>query len=126
MEVVLVVGLGGAVGAILRWWVGVLMSHLLAPVFLGTLVVNLAGSFLVGVLLIWFQGKLPINDVLRTGIVVGLLGGFTTFSTFGFETLSLIDDGEWARASTNVVLSNGLGLLAVWLGYRLAGALQGA
>ena len=63
MEIALVVGLGGAVGAILRWWVGVLTSHLLAPVFLGTLVVNLVGSFMIGLLLIWFQGRLPFSDV---------------------------------------------------------------
>ena len=58
MEVVLVVGLGGAIGAILRWWVGLSMNHLLAPTFLGTLVVNLVGSFMVGLLLIWFQERI--------------------------------------------------------------------
>ena len=82
MEGVLLVGLGGAVGAILRWWVGVLMSYLLVPAFWSTLMVNVVGSFLVGLLLMWFQEKLPISDVLRTGILVGLLGGVTTSSAF--------------------------------------------
>ena len=119
MEVVLVVGLGGAVGAILRWWVGVLMSHLLAPVFLGTLVVNLAGSFLVGVLLIWFQGKLPINDVLRTGIVVGLLGGFTTYSAFSMEAVNMMMAGFYGRASAYVVVTVVLCLMGTWAGVML-------
>ena len=119
MEVVLVVGLGGAVGAILRWWVGVLMSHLLAPVFLGTLVVNLAGSFLVGVLLIWFQGKLPINDVLRTGIVVGLLGGFTTYSAFSMEAVDMMMAGFYGRASAYVVVTVAVCLMGTWAGVML-------
>ena len=119
MEVVLVVGLGGAVGAILRWWVGVLMSHLLAPVFLGTLVVNLAGSFLVGVLLIWFQGKLPINDVLRTGIVVGLLGGFTTYSAFSMEAVNMMMAGFYGRASAYVVVTVAVCLVGTWTGVML-------
>ncbi len=119
MEVVLVVGLGGAVGAILRWWVGVLMSHLLAPVFLGTLVVNLAGSFLVGVLLIWFQGKLPINDVLRTGIVVGLLGGFTTYSAFSMEAVNMMMAGFYGRASAYVVVTVAVCLMGTWAGVML-------
>jgi CrcB protein len=119
VEVVLVVGLGGAVGAILRWWVGVLMSHLLAPVFLGTLVVNLAGSFLVGALLIWFQGKLPINDVLRTGIVVGLLGGFTTYSAFSMETVNMMMAGFYGRASAYVVVTVSACLMGTWAGVML-------
>ena len=119
MEVVLAVGLGGAVGAILRWWVGVLMSHLVAPVFLGTLVVNLTGSFLVGVLLIWFQGKLPINDVLRTGIVVGLLGGFTTYSAFSMEAVNMMMAGFYGRASAYVVVTVAVCLMGTWAGVML-------
>ena len=119
MEVVLVVGLGGAVGAILRWWVGVLMSHLLAPVFLGTLVVNLVGSFLVGVLLIWFQGKLPINDVLRTGIVIGFLGGFTTYSAFSMEAVNMMMAGFYGRASAYVVVTVAVCLMGTWAGVML-------
>ena len=119
MEVVLVVGLGGAVGAIFRWWVGVLMSHLLAPVFLGTLVVNLAGSFLVGLLLMWFQGKLPISDVLRTGIVVGLLGGFTTYSAFSMEAVNMMITGFYGRASAYVVVMVAVCLVGTWTGVML-------
>ena len=119
MEVVLVVGLGGAIGAILRWWVSVFISHLLAPAFLGTLMVNLAGSFLVGGLLIWFQGKLPINDVLRTGIVVGLLGGFTTYSAFSMEAVNMMMAGLYGRASAYVVVTVVVCLMGTWAGVML-------
>ena len=91
----------------------------------GTLAVNVTGCLLIGFLGALFAGPALVRDEVRLFFLTGFLGGFTTFSTFGFETLALLDDGEWARATANVVLSNGLGLLAVWLGYRIAGALQG-
>ena len=119
MEVALVVGLGGAVGAILRWWVGEFMSHLLAPAYFGTLVVNLVGSFIIGLLLIWFQGKLPINDVLRTGIVVGLLGGFTTYSAFSMEAVNMMMAGFYGRASAYAVGMVALCLMGTWAGVML-------
>ena len=119
MEVALVVGLGGATGAILRWWVGVLMSQLLAPAFWGTLVVNLIGSFLVGLLVIWFQGKLPISDVLRTGILIGLLGGFTTYSAFSMEVVNMMMAGFYGRASAYVVVMVGVCLMGTWVGVLL-------
>ena len=90
MEAAFAVGLGGAAGAILCWQVGVFMSHLLAQAFWGTLMANVVGSFLIGLLLMWFQGRLPISDYLRTGILVGLLGGFTTYSAFSMETINMI------------------------------------
>ena len=119
MEIVLVVGLGGAVGAILRWWVSVLMSHLLAPAFFGTLVVNLVGSFMIGLLLIWFPERLPISDVLRTGIFVGLLGGFTTYSAFSMEAVNMMMAGFYGRASAYVVVTVALCLMGTWAGVML-------
>ena len=119
MEVALVVGVGGAVGAILRWWVGVLMSHLLASAFLGTLAVNLVGSFMIGLLLIWFQARLPIGDVLRTGILVGLLGGFTTYSAFSMETVNMMMAGFYGRASAYVAGTVVLCLMGTWAGVML-------
>ena len=119
MEVVLVVGFGGAVGAILRWWVGVFMENLLAPAFVGTLVVNLVGSFMIGLLLIWFQGRLPISDVLRTGILVGLLGGFTTYSAFSMEAVNMMMAGLYGRASAYVVVTVVVCLMGTWAGVML-------
>ena len=119
MEVALVVGLGGAVGAILRWWVGVFINHLVAPAFLGTLAVNLVGSFMIGLLLISFQARLPISDVLRTGILVGLLGGFTTYSAFSMETVNMMMAGFYGRASAYVAGTVVLCLMGTWAGVML-------
>ena len=119
MEVVLVVGLGGAAGAILRWQVGVFMSHLLAPAFWATLTVNLVGSFLVGLLLMWFQEKLHISDVLRTGILVGLLGGFTTYSAFSMEAVNMMMAGSYGRASAYVAGTVTVCLMGTWVGVIL-------
>ena len=119
MEAVFAVGLGGAAGAILRWQVGVFVSYLLAPAFWGTLIVNLVGSFLVGLLLVWFQGKLPISDVLRTGILVGLLGGFTTYSAFSMEAVNMMMAGFYSRASAYVVVTVVVCLMGTWAGVML-------
>ena len=119
MEVVLVVGLGGAAGAILRWQVGVFISQLFVPAFWGTFMVNLVGSFLVGLLLIWFQEKLPISDVWRSGILVGLLGGFTTYSAFSMEAVNMMMSGFYGRASAYVIVTVTVCLMATWAGVLL-------
>ena len=119
MEVAFVVGLGGAVGAVLRWWIGLFMSHFLASASWGTLVVNLIGSFLVGLLLMWFEGKLPVSDVMRTGILVGLLGGFTTYSAFSIETINMIMSGFYGRASAYVAATVAVCLMGTWVGITL-------
>ncbi|MFQ5412282.1 MAG: fluoride efflux transporter FluC, partial [Phycisphaerae bacterium] len=71
------------------------------------------------------SGSFLIREEYRIALMVGLFGGFTTFSSFGLETLSLINDGQAARAILNIVFSVGLGLTAVWIGYRLAEACLG-
>lgn len=123
----LAIAVGGGLGAVMRFSVSGFVQRLTDDAFpVGTLAVNVTGCLLIGFLGALFSGPALVRDEMRLFVLAGFLGGFTTFSTFGFETLSLLDDGEWARASANLVLSNGLGLLAVWLGYRIAGALQGA
>lgn len=118
---------GGGLGAALRFFVSGLAQRLTDGAFpIGTLTVNVLGCFALGFLGAIFAGPALVRDEWRFFLAVGLLGGFTTFSTYGFETLALLQSGELARAATNVVLSNGLGLCAVWLGYRLAGITQGA
>ena len=119
MEVAIVVGLGGAAGAILRWQIGVFMSYLMVPAFWGTLMVNVVGSFLVGLLLMWFQEKLPISDVLRTGILVGLLGGFTTYSAFSMETVNMMMAGLYGRAGVYVAGMVAVCLMGTWAGVIL-------
>jgi CrcB protein len=120
MEMVIAVGFGGAAGAILRWLIGILTNNLTNQAVWGTLSVNLVGSFLVGFLFICFQGKLPVSDVLRTGILVGLLGGFTTFSTFSMETVNMMMVGLHARAMIYIVASVALCLAGTWVGVAVA------
>jgi CrcB protein len=118
---------GGGAGALLRYLVSLGCQRLAGGVFpVGTLAVNVIGCLLIGFLGALLSGPLLVRDELRLGLLVGLLGGFTTFSSFGWETISLLNDGEWSRAAVNVVGSNVLGLAAVWIGYRVAQQLGGA
>ena len=112
---------GGGVGALLRFGVAGWLQRGSGGVFpIGTLSVNVAGCLLIGFVGALLSGPLLVREEVRLGLLVGVLGGFTTFSTFGWETLALLEDGDWARAAANVALSNALGLAAVWLGYRVA------
>jgi len=115
------VAVGGGAGSILRYLMAGWAQNASNALFpIGTLLVNVLGCLAIGVLGGAFAGPVLIREEYRIALLVGLLGGFTTFSTFGLETVSLLSDGQADRAVLNVVLSNGLGLVAVWLGYRLA------
>ena len=111
--------IGGAVGSALRYGLSVLMNPS-APsgVPWGTLTANIVGCLLIG----WLATALSdASEPVRIGIIVGLLGGFTTFSSFGLESLRLLQSGQMAAVVTYVVLSNAGGLCAAWIGYRAAG-----
>ena len=108
---------GGAVGALLRFWVSTWVYARLGRDFpWGTLVVNVAGSLLMGLLYILLIERLSFPPVWRAALLVGLLGAFTTFSTFSLETLNLIEDGALFKALMNVLLSVVMCLLGAWLG----------
>lgn len=112
---------GGAAGSILRYVVqgwGQAWTRGTFP--LGTLLVNVLGCFLIGALNMVLAERIPIRMEYRVGLTVGVLGGFTTFSAFGWETFSMANNGQGLRAMTNMLLSVTLGFMAVWLGYRLA------
>ncbi len=121
------IALGGAGGAVSRYlltgWVQKL-TFVKFPV--GTLAVNIIGCLLIGFLASALAGPLMVRQEYRVGLLVGLLGGFTTFSSFGFETLELLGEGQWTLAAVNILASNSLGLLAVWAGSRGARALLAA
>lgn len=122
----LAIAAGGAVGALLRFGLSGWVQHRTGAAFpWGTLAVNLAGCFCIGLLAGWFQHT-PVSPWLRDLLMVGLLGALTTFSTFSLESLRLLRDGEWLFAAGNVFGSCaaglGLALLGLWTGQALAGA----
>lgn len=110
---------GGAAGAVLRFVVAGWCQRLTDASFpLGTLIVNLLGCLLIGLLGALFAGPYLVREEYRIGLMVGILGAFTTFSTFGWETFALANDGQRWVAVMNVAATNVLGLVAVWVGYR--------
>ena len=116
-----VIGLGGAIGAIGRYFLQGVVHQLMGISFpYGTLVVNLLGCFLIGFIMEFSENRFIIDPEARLFITVGILGGFTTFSSFGYETFSLLRDGETLRAMLNVILSMVVGLIAVWFGFITA------
>jgi CrcB protein len=118
----LYVALGGALGAVARYGIGNWISDRAAPGFpWGTLVVNVVGSFLIGVAIRWFDA-LDVGTGARALVIVGIFGGFTTFSTFSYEVVSLIQAGEGTRAALYAGGSLVLGLLAVLAGIGIAGS----
>ena len=117
----LAVAAGGACGALLCFWVAQGVHALFGRGFpYGTLVVNVSGSLAMGVLYVLFFERYDIAPEWRAALVVGLLGAFTTFSTFSMDTLLLVQQGEHARAVLNVVLSVVLCLAGCWLGIAVA------
>jgi fluoride exporter len=118
----LLVGLGGFIGANTRFVVARLVGGLFETRFpLGTFVINVSGSFLLGVLgTLVAQKVMPNSESMRLALGVGFLGAFTTFSTFEFETHALFDDGSWLTATTNMFASLFVGLLAVRAGIVVA------
>jgi len=118
----LLVGVGGFIGANTRFVVARLVGGLFETKFpLGTFVINVSGSFLLGVLgTLVAQKVMPNSESMRLALGVGFLGAYTTFSTFEFETHALFDDGSWLTATTNMFASLFIGLLAVRAGIVVA------
>ncbi|MEN8801144.1 MAG: fluoride efflux transporter CrcB [Thiogranum sp.] len=121
MNQVLAIAGGGAIGAVLRYWVSSGVYALAGRGFpYGTLVVNVLGSLVMGFLYIWLLERIPAGVAMRAFLLIGLLGAFTTFSTFSVETLNLMEAGQIARAVLNTLLSVVLCIAAAALGVMLA------
>lgn len=117
MSQVLVIAAGGAAGAVLRFWVSTGVYGVLGRGFpYGTLAVNVLGSLLMGVLYVLLLERSDLPVEWRAAILIGLLGAFTTFSTFSIETLNLLEERELIKAVLNMVLSVVLCLFATWFG----------
>ncbi len=121
------IGLGSALGGMGRYWCSGVVARAFGETFpWGTIVVNVSGSLIIGFLatLMSPDGRLLVPPDARAFLAIGLLGGYTTFSSFSLQTLNLVRDGEWLWATANVFLSLTLCLAAVWLGYIGATALS--
>lgn len=119
----LVVFLGGGLGAGLRFALSGFIDHRFNGTFpLGTLLINITGSLIIGFLssLTDTTGKVLLSPTMREFLMIGILGGYTTFSSFSLQTLELARSGEWTGAGLNCFLSLFLCLVAVWLGHILA------
>lgn len=117
MSLILYIAVGGAVGAVLRYLASTGVYGLLGRDFpYGTLAVNVLGSFVIGFLTVLLIERWNLGPEWRAGLLVGVLGAFTTFSTFSVETFFLIEQGDTIKALLNVVLSVVLCVTAAWVG----------
>jgi len=127
MAIYLWIAVGSAIGGVARYWCSGVAARLLGETFpWGTLFVNVTGSLLIGFFatLTGPDGRIFAGSTMRQFIMLGLLGGFTTFSSFSLQTLNLANESEWLQVGGNIVGSVVLCLLAVWLGHMLALALN--
>lgn len=117
------VALGGAMGSVARFWAsGIIARHFGETFPWGTLIVNISGSFAIGLFatLTTPDGRWMVAPSGRVFFMAGICGGYTTFSSFSLQTLKLVQDREWLHAGLNVIGSAALCLIAVWLGHVLA------
>lgn len=120
MQHVILVFVGGAVGSVFRYVVSIGMSRWLGTGFpYGTLTVNVAGSLCMGFLYVLIVERASLSAEWRSLLLIGLLGGFTTFSSFSMETLLLLQDAAWLKAGVNTLLNVSLCLFAAWIGLLL-------
>jgi CrcB protein len=121
------IGVGSALGGMARYWLSGLIATRLGETFpWGTVFVNATGSFIIGFFaaISGPDGRLLLPSLTRQFVMLGFCGGYTTFSSFSLQTLSLIRDGEWLQAGVNIALSVVLCLLAVTAGHFAADALN--
>jgi fluoride exporter len=113
----LIVGIGGFMGSILRFWLATYIGRRMGTRFpYGTFVINVTGSLLIGFVMTVLTEKTHLSPNWRYLIPIGFIGGYTTFSTFEYETLRAVQDGQFAIGTLNVVLSVLVGFLMVWTG----------
>jgi CrcB protein len=111
------VAIGGALGSVLRFWVGDYVSNRMGTRFpYGTFIINVTASFLVGLILTLLAERAHWSPNWRYFIPIGFIGGYSTFSTFEYETFRTFQDGEVLMAGLNIVLSVIVGFVSVWLG----------
>jgi CrcB protein len=124
MYKILLIGFAGLVGTLARYWLSGWGDQWWGGTFpFGTFIVNAVGCLLMGFLFHVTQEKYLVDPVVRAVVLVGFLGGFTTFSSFAIQSFNLLRDGELFLAGANILLSNVVGLFLVWVGYSISRAL---
>ena len=122
----LAVAVGGALGAMLRYYLGgSVLSRTAAPFPTATFVINVTGSLILGFFLTLVTGRINISPHWRLAVAVGFVGAYTTFSTFEYETAKLIEEGAMLQAFLNVILSFTVGFAAIWIGILAARKIEG-
>jgi len=120
---VIVVAIGGSIGAAARYIVSTWAAERFGSDFpYGTLIVNVVGCFIIGAFMVLVTERVIANPYLRLLVAVGFLGGLTTFSSFGYETLKLVEDAQFQWAAYNILGNFILGFFATWLGMTVARA----
>lgn len=124
LETTLVIGVGGFVGANVRYWLSVWIADVIGRSLpYATFVINVSGSLLLGIFLAWIGRRVEVSPMLRPLIAVGFFGAYTTFSSFSNETIALLQENRWVEGALYVVMTNmlciGGAALGVWLGSRL-------
>ena len=123
MQKTILIALAGLIGTLLRYWLSGVVARQYGETFpWGTMAVNLIGCFVTGAVFYLTEERFLVNPAVRSVILIGLLGGFTTFSSYGLQTFTLLRDGEFGLAALNIATSNVFGLLMVWAGYVLSKA----
>jgi fluoride exporter len=125
LQMYLAVAAGGAIGTVGRYFLSGVIANAFGQTFpWGTLIINVTGSFVIGFFgtLTGPDGRVMVSGAIRQFVMVGICGGYTTFSSFSLQTLNLVEDGEWLSATGNVFGSVVLCLLFVWLGAISAAA----
>jgi len=118
LSLLLAIGIGGFIGAILRFTISTWIQKLFSPLFpVGTLAVNVIGSFTIGFMILYFENVISPNQ--KALIITGMLGALTTFSTFSLETVTMLQEGLWGRAFANITLNTFLSIFATIVGMTL-------
>lgn len=121
MQTTVLIAVAGLLGTLLRYWLSGFVARQYGETFpWGTMAVNLIGCLLTGAVFSVTETRFVVNPTVRMVILIGLLGGLTTFSSYGLQTFMLLRDGSFGLAILNVVTSNTLGLVMVWFGYLVA------
>ena len=120
MQKTIFIAVAGLIGTLLRYWLSGAVARQYGETFpWGTMAVNLIGCLITGAVFFLTEERFLMSPTIRTVILIGLLGGFTTFSAYGLQTFALLREGQFGLATLNVVTSNILGLVMVWVGYVL-------